>query len=88
MDGLRVNLREHVAALLASRSDGYALPGAFFADEALYQAELELHLCHGTGSSWHAGAEIPEGGDYRTYQIGPYPIFLLRRDDGSDRRLP
>ena len=30
-----------------------------------------------------SGAEIPEGGDYRTYQIGPWPIFLLRRDDGS-----
>ena len=27
--------------------------------------------------------EIPEGGDYRTYQIGPWPIFVLRRDDGS-----
>jgi Rieske 2Fe-2S family protein len=27
--------------------------------------------------------EIPEGGDYRTFQIGPWPIFILRRDDGS-----
>ncbi len=24
-----------------------------------------------------------ESGDYRTYQIGPYPIFILRQDDGS-----
>jgi glycine betaine catabolism A len=27
--------------------------------------------------------EIPEGGDYRTYQIGNYPIFILRQDDGE-----
>ena len=77
-----MNLREHIAALLATRRPGYALPGAFFADEALYQAELELIFAR----HWlflASAAEIPEGGDYRTYQIGPYPIFLLRRDDGS-----
>jgi Rieske 2Fe-2S family protein len=77
-----MNLRDHVAALLATRRPGYALPGAFFADEALYQAELELIFAR----HWlflASAAELPEGGDYRTYQIGPYPIFLLRRDDGS-----
>jgi Rieske 2Fe-2S family protein len=77
-----MNLREHIAALLATRRPGCALPGAFFADEALYQAELELIFAR----HWlflASAAEIPEGGDYRTYQIGPYPIFLLRRDDGT-----
>ena len=77
-----MNLREHVAALLASRQPGFALPGAFFTDEALYHAELEYIFAR----HWlflAAEAEIPEGGDYRTYQVGPYPIFLLRRDDGS-----
>jgi glycine betaine catabolism A len=77
-----VNLRDHVGKLLAARRDGFALPGAFFADEALYEAELELIFAR----HWiflASGAEIPEGGDYRTYQIGHYPIFLLRRDDGE-----
>ena len=31
-----MNLPEHVAALLANRKSGFALPGAFFTDEALY----------------------------------------------------
>lgn len=77
-----MNLREHVATLLGARKPGFALPGAFFTDEALYRAELECIF----GRQWlflASAPEIPEGGDYRTYQIGPYPIFLLRRDDGS-----
>jgi Rieske 2Fe-2S family protein len=77
-----MNLREHVAALLAARQPGRALPGAFFTDEALYHAELDAIFAR----NWlflASEAELPEGGDYRTYQVGPYPIFLLRRDDGS-----
>lgn len=82
MDGLPLNLREHIEKMLASRRDGFALPGAFFSDDALYEAELEYIFAR----HWiflATGAEIPEGGDYRTYQIGHYPIFLLRRDDGA-----
>jgi Rieske 2Fe-2S family protein len=59
-----------------------ALPGAFFTDETLYAADLEYIF----GRHWlfvASEAEIPEGGDYRTFQIGPWPIFILRRDDGS-----
>ena len=75
-------LRQHVASLLASCKPGFALPGAFFTDERLYAAELEYLF----GRHWlfvACEAEIPEGGDYRTFQIGPWPIFILRRDDGS-----
>ncbi len=75
-------LRRHVAALLSGCRRGFALPGPLFTDETLYQAELEYLF----GRHWLFVAsepEIPEGGDYRTYQIGPWPIFILRRDDGS-----
>ncbi len=75
-------LRRHVSALLASFKPGLALPGAFFSDETLYAAELEYIF----GRHWlfvASDPEIPEGGDYRTFQIGPWPIFILRRDDGS-----
>src|SRR4029077_6876029 len=75
-------LRRHVATLLASCKPDFALPGAFFSDEGLYAAELEYIF----GRPWLFVAsepEIPEGGDYRTFQIGPWPIFLLRRADGS-----
>jgi Rieske 2Fe-2S family protein len=74
--------RRHVGALLASARPGHALPGKFFTDDALYAAELEYIF----GRHWLFIAtepEIPESGDYRTYQIGPWPIFVLRRDDGS-----
>jgi glycine betaine catabolism A len=75
-------LRRHIAALLATYRPGYALPGAFFADDTLYHAEMDYIF----GRHWLFVAsepEIPEGGDYRTFQIGPWPIFVLRRDDGS-----
>src|SRR5437773_12557667 len=75
-------LRRHVAALLASTKPGLALPGAFFSDDTLYAAELEYIF----GRHWlfvASEAEIPEGGDYRTFQIGPWPVFILRRGDGS-----
>ena len=75
-------LQQHLARVLDSHRPGFALPGRFFTDDALYEAELEgIFACH-----WLFVAsepEIPEGGDYRTYQIGPYPIFILRQDDGS-----
>jgi Rieske 2Fe-2S family protein len=75
-------LRQHISPLLESRRPGYALPRDFFTDDILYTAELEgIFARH-----WLFVAsepEIPEEGDYRTFQIGPYPIFILRQDDGS-----
>lgn len=71
-----------VESMFATRRAGYALPAAFFSDEALYAAELDLIFAR----HWlfvASAPEIPESGDYRTLQIGRYPIFLLRQDDGS-----
>jgi len=73
---------EYIASLLNSRRVGYGLPGGFFHDERVFAADLEYIF----GRHWLFVAsepEIPEPGDYRTYQIGPYPIFLLRQDNGS-----
>src|ERR1700716_2696509 len=67
-------LRRHMASLLASCKPGFALPGAFFTDERLYAAELEYIF----GRHW-----MFVGSDSRTFQIGPWPIFIVRRDDGS-----
>ncbi len=75
-------MSQHIAALLASRQPGFALPGGFFTDDGLYAAELDAIFAR----HWLFVAtepEIPEGGDYRTYQVGRYPIFILRQDDGS-----
>src|SRR5258708_19075606 len=75
-------MAEYITSLLNSRRPGFALPGAFFRDERVFAADLEYIF----GRHWLFVAsepEIPEAGDYRTYQIGPYPIFILRQDDGS-----
>ena len=75
-------LRRHVAALLAQYRPGFALPGPFFSDETLYAAELEYIF----GRHWlfvATEAEMPEGGDYRTYQIGP----LANLSPAARRRL-
>ncbi len=75
-------VRGHLGALLDTYRPGVALPGPFFTDDTLYAAEMEYLF----GRHWlflASEPEIPEGGDYRTYQIGPWPIFLLRLDDGS-----
>src|SRR5579863_2136693 len=74
--------RHPLAQLLDSRKPGYALPGAFFTDGSVYEAELDWIFAR----HWlflASEPELPEAGDYRTFQIGPFPIFLLRRDDGS-----
>ena len=71
-----------VQSLLEARRPGFALPGAFFSDERIYAADLE-HIFARHWLFLASEPELPEAGDYRTYQIGPYPIFLLRRDDGS-----
>jgi glycine betaine catabolism A len=75
-------MSDFIASLLDSRRDGFALPGAFFSDERVFAADLE----HIFARHWLFVAsepEIPEAGDYRTYQIGRYPILILRQDDGS-----
>ena len=71
-----------IDSLLASRRPAFALPARFFTDEAVYAAELDWIFAR----HWLFVAsepELPEAGDYRTFQVGRYPIFLLRRDDGS-----
>jgi glycine betaine catabolism A len=80
--GAPAELRRHITALLGGYRPGFALPSVFFNDARLYAAELEYIF----GRHWifiGSEAEIPEGGDYRTYQVGPWPIFVLRRDDGE-----
>ena len=75
-------VRQHLRSLLDARKPGFALPGGFFTDETLYATELQAIFAR----HWLFVAsepEIPQAGDYRTFQIGPYPIFILRQDDGS-----
>jgi Rieske 2Fe-2S family protein len=76
------SMSDGIASLLDSRRPGFALPGAFFSDPRVFAADLE-HIFARHWLFLASEPEIPEAGDYRTYQIGPYPIFILRQDDGS-----
>jgi Rieske 2Fe-2S family protein len=74
--------RDHIASLLRQRTRGRALPAAFFRDDALFAAELDLIFSR----HWLFVAvepELPEAGDYVALSIGTAPIVLLRQDDGS-----
>jgi glycine betaine monooxygenase A len=75
-------MSDYISSLLDARRPGFALPGAFFSDPRVFAADLQYVFAR----HWlflASEPEIPEAGDYRTYQIGPYPIFILRQDDGS-----
>jgi glycine betaine monooxygenase A len=73
-----------LAALLASRRDGYAMPGGLYRDGALYDAEM--------AAIWQRGwlfagfeIEIPNAGDFFTFAVDTTPIVVIRGDDGAVR---
>jgi Rieske 2Fe-2S family protein len=74
----------HIAALVASRREGYGLPRPFYHDEALYEYEL--------ASIWRrdwlfAGytCQLPHSGDYFTYTVDTDPLVVLRDEAGEIR---
>ena len=75
-------LREHVT----SRQDGHSLPGSFYRDELIYRAEMERIWRRG----WlFAGfvCEIPEAGDYFTFELDGDSLIIIRDDKGAVRAL-
>ena len=63
---------------------GRSLPGSYYLREDLF--EVELAVIH--GSHWlfvgHS-IEVPNPGDYLTYEIGRDCLFVIRQDDGELR---
>jgi Rieske 2Fe-2S family protein len=77
-------LTPDLASILASRRDGHGMPRAFYQDEALYARELH--------SIWHAGwlfagfaFEIPNPGDFLTFNVDTTPVLVIRGDEGTVR---
>ncbi len=70
--------------LLASRQPGRGLPRGFYHDEALYQAELDAIWRAGWLVAGHA-CQIPEPGDYFTYELAGDSVIVVRGDDGAIR---
>ena len=65
---------------------GWTLPGPFYTDRDLFEAEAKSIF----GRHWlFAGhsCQIPRPGDYFTYQAGGDPIIVIRADDGGINAL-
>jgi Rieske 2Fe-2S family protein len=70
--------------LVAARRPGHALERAFYTDQAIFDADLELIF----GRHWvYVGVEpdVPEPGDTMVVDIGPYSAVVVRHDDLSIR---
>lgn len=77
-------LAPELQALLAKRRDGHGMPRELYQAEALYAEELRR--------VWQAGwlfagfaCELPNPGDYITFDVGSSPVLVLRGDDGQVR---
>lgn len=63
---------------------GDYVSGAVYSDEGIFQTELDQVL----GKVWHFAcheSEIPNAGDYRTFQHAKQPLLVIRGEDGSAR---
>lgn len=77
-------LDSRLAALLASRREGFGMPRALYLDESLHAAEM--------ARIWHKGwlfcgfeIEIPKPGDFLTLTVAGSPVLVIRGDDGLVR---
>jgi Rieske 2Fe-2S family protein len=72
----------NLAQCLAECLPGYTLPQPLYTDEAIYRQDLEnlffrewLFVAH--------DCEIPEPGDYLSYEIAEYDIIIVRAHNGD-----
>lgn len=69
-----------LASLLARRRPGHTLESPFYTDPAVFEADLRGVL----GRTWlfvATEAEVREPGDYRTVEVGPWSVIVVRDDD-------
>ncbi|EFL26614.1 Rieske family iron-sulfur cluster-binding protein [Streptomyces himastatinicus ATCC 53653] len=69
---------------VARRAVGHSLEGPFYTDREFYALDLAAIFTR----QWlfvAVDAEIPWPGDYTTVDIGPYPVIVLRDDEGNPR---
>jgi Rieske 2Fe-2S family protein len=86
MSSLSAQDKQHIAELIASRQTGYSLPGGFYSDELVYEAELDAIWRRGWLFVGHT-CEIPEPGDYITFAVGDDSLIVIRGDGGEIHAL-
>src|SRR5262249_32815427 len=76
MMSLTAEAHQRIAALVASRQDGFSLPGDFYSDELVYRGELERIWRSGWLFVGHT-CEIPNAGDYFTFAVGDDSLIVI-----------
>ena len=72
--------------LIASRKPGHGLPGMFYTDESVYQADLDRIWRKGWLFVGHS-CEISTPGDYLTFNLDRDSLIVVRGDDGTANAL-
>lgn len=71
---------------IASRKPGYSLPREFYGEETIYRADVERIWRRGWLFAGHT-CQIPQSGDYFTFDLGDDSLIVVRDDDGSINAL-
>jgi glycine betaine catabolism A len=77
-------MQDRLPALLAQRRPGFSLPQAFYADDQIFEADVQAVFA----SDWLFACnicEIRNPGDYVTLSVGRHPLIVLRDRDGEVR---
>lgn len=81
-----VSDNQFVANLVATRKQGYSLPGAFYSDERIYRSEIDRIWRKGWLFAGHS-CEIPSPGDYFTMNVDGDSLIIMRGDDDEINAL-
>ena len=77
-----MSARQDMLGLLQSRRKGFSLPGPFYGDAEFHKLDLEQIFYKDWLFAGH-DCELAVPGDFLTLQIGPYPVLVLRGQDGE-----
>ena len=77
-----LTLTPELEALLATRRDGYGMPRGFYHTDELYEAEVR-RIWYGGWLFAGFAFEIPNPGDYLTFEIDTSSVLVMRGDDGE-----
>jgi glycine betaine catabolism A len=80
----RPDTASRIARLVADRRPGHTLVSPFYNDREVFDLDVAAIFAR----SWifvAVEAEVPEPGDFRTVEIGPYSVILVRDDDEQVR---
>jgi Rieske 2Fe-2S family protein len=86
MDEFTTIEKNRLTELIAARLPWHGLPRAFYHDELVYRADIQTIWRRGWLFAGHS-CQIPNAGDYFTYDVDTDSVIIVRGDDGQIRAL-